>query len=217
MSILTLNCCAWTVLNIALLIGWTCYRLERYQTDWFIEQQFSLNGQEIFQSSSGPVPLPIIYLDGSLVGAFYLVDPDIAQSLLPETMEPLTIPWPINKAISGIFMFEFRNTSIGEYGEMGLTIQARKAGSNASLMRYACDMMANMYHLDLLLSFCEQISTGLYVVTLPVTTESAQSAGREIWGFNKYLNGIQSDFEDPSVMKFKLESEFECELDSKGG
>merc|ERR1712070_1161992 len=121
-------------------------------------------------------------------------------------MEPLTLPWPINKAISAIFMFEYRNTSIGSYGEMGLTIQARRAGSGAGLLGYTCDMLANVYHLPSLLSLCgEHTDSGLYVVTLPVTTEAAKAAGREIWGYNKYVQGTSSDFSSSKEkMTFKL-------------
>lgn len=140
----------WFVLLFALTIGLSFYLIERSVDTWFEDQAFPWSGTEIVKTSEGDVPLPIIYVDASLVGAFYLVDKGVAQSLLPKSMEPLTLPWPIDKAIAGIFMFEYRNTSVGPYGEMGLTIQARKAGSGAGLLGYACDMLANVYHSDAL-------------------------------------------------------------------
>ena len=209
------TCCVRTTLFVAFLLGTCFYILERRQDVWFsnLTSLPNLTTDETFQSSAGAVNLPILYYNGSLVGAFYLVDPIVAQSLLPKSMEPLTLPI-IGKAIAGIFMFEYRNTSIGEYSEMGLTIQAKKKGSNdSSLFGYVCDMISNIYHLHI----CEQKGTGLYVSTLPVTTASAKAAGLEIWGYNKYVAGIKSRWQNDGIMKFQLTSEFTYALDSLGG
>ena len=49
------------------------------------------------QTSAGPVDLPILYFDGGLVGAFYLVDPELAQAQLAvdETVILLHLPLPL--------------------------------------------------------------------------------------------------------------------------
>merc|ERR1719460_2922262 len=73
-------------------------------------------------TSAGDVALPILYHDGTLAAAFYALAPSVAQALLPDELEPLLIPGI--GAVGGIFMFEYRNTSIGEYLELGLAIQA---------------------------------------------------------------------------------------------
>ena len=204
---------------VAFVLGSSFYMAERMHDVWFLDQAFPFHGQDMFNTKVGDtVRLPIIYLDGSLVGAFYLVDPKVAQSLLPKSMEPLTLPWPISKAIAGVFMFEYRNTSLGSYDEAGLTIQAKKLGSSVGLVHFMCDMIANMYHVDMLLSLCgESNDTGLYVSTLPVTTSEAKDAGKEIWGYNKYVSTMKTNFEESTFMTFKVGSEFTFELDSNGG
>jgi hypothetical protein len=216
------TCCR-LVLFIVFLFVSIFYALERRQDVWFDDQFYSVHGDtntEMYETNEGThVPLPIIYLDGSLAGAFYLVDPIVASKMLPKSMEPLLLPWPISKAIAGIFMFEYRNTSIGSYGETRLTIQAKEKNSHASLLHYACDMLSNVYHLPSLISLCggEQITTGLYAVTSPVTTSSAKAAGKEIWGYNKYVANMKSNFLNADVMTFDVNSEFTYELDSLGG
>ena len=215
MTCYSATCCTRSILFLAFFLGSTFYVLEKRSAIWFDDQKFA--PLDTYETTEGPCPLPIIYLDGSLVGAFYLVDPSIVQSFLPKSMEPLTLPWPINKAIAGLFMFDYRNTSIGSYSEMGLTFQAKQKGSDASVFFYLCDMVANIYHLDFLLSICEQKTTGLYVSTLPVTTVAAKAAGREIWGYNKYVTEMSSTFQNNGLMTFDMQSEFTYELDSNGG
>jgi hypothetical protein len=164
-----------------------------------------------FQTTEGQGKLPIIYFDGSLVGVFYLVDPAAAQEMLPNDLEPMVLPF-VNKAISGIFMFSYRNTTIGPYGEMGLTIQTRRKGSGATLIGYLCDMVAHIYKLTGMLRFYSSSDTGLYVVTLPVEVEGAKAAGRQIWGYNKYISEFSSDFTKPESMSFTLGKEFSFEM-----
>ena len=54
---------------------------------------------------------------------------------------------------------------------------------------------------------------GLYVVTLPVTTQVSVAGGREIWGFPKYMAEMQSDFSDPKKASFVLGDEFSATLE----
>jgi len=171
---------------------------------------------EQVQTSKGAVDLPIRYYNGSLIGAFWLVEPSKAAALLPASLEPLVVPGLGTPA--GLFLFEYRNTTIGSYGELGLTVQAVRAGVGAgtslsSLFCYLLDMVANVLHFNEALSlFGEHETSGLYVVTLPVTTEGAMAAGREIWGYNKYLAKTTSDFTDPSAASFALAGELELKL-----
>ena len=48
---------------------------------------------ETFTTSAGPVvELPVRYSDGSLMGAFWLVEETKAAALLPDNLEPLPLP-----------------------------------------------------------------------------------------------------------------------------
>jgi len=54
--------------------------------------------------------------------------------------------------------------SVGEYGEVGLTIHCKRKGTSPSLMKYLWDMRSGD-------------NQALWVVNLPVTTEVARQAG----------------------------------------
>lgn len=166
---------------------------------------------ERVKTSKGHVELPIRYHDGSLIGAFWLVSPEKAAGLLPDSLEPLVLPGL--GAVAGLFLFEYRNTSIGKYGELGLTIQAVRKHSGAGVLGYLWDMIANVLHFHEMLSLFEQDDSGLYVVTLPVTTAGAKAAGREIWGYNKYLASTKSDFTDAKRASFELGGELALTLE----
>ena len=107
----------------------------------------------------------------------------------------------------------YRNTSIGAYGELGLAVQAVRKGSGAGVLGYLWDMVGNVLHFHEMLSLFSQEDSGLYVVTLPVTTEGAKAAGREIWGYNKYIAETVSDFTDPKKASFELRGELEFALE----
>ena len=62
-----------------------------------------------------------------------------------------------------LYCIEYRKTDIGSYNEVGLTVLAMAPGD---------PIAAN------------------YVVNLPVTTAVANRAGREIWGYNKFVAAI---------------------------
>ena len=164
------------------------------------------------RTSAGHVDLPIRYHDGSLIGAFWLVDPAKAAALMPASLEPLVLPGGLG-AVAGLFAFEYRNTSIGAYGELGLAVQAVRKGSGASVWGYAWDMLANVLHCREMLAIFEQRDSGLYVVTLPVTTAGAMAAGREVWGYNRYLAATASNFSDVRRASFALDGELRLTLE----
>jgi hypothetical protein len=118
--------------------------------------------QERILSDGSRCPLPIRYFDAQLLIATYLVEYGRAAALLKAT--GLTaVPQPGDKAIAAFGCFEYRRTDIGPYNEIGLTILA----------------MAPKYPMP-----------ALYVVHLPVNTALTNRAGREIWGYNKFVATI---------------------------
>ncbi|MEZ4266887.1 MAG: acetoacetate decarboxylase family protein [Myxococcota bacterium] len=130
-------------------------------------------------TSAGPCALPILYRDASLIGAFFRVDPALAGACLPAgDLEPLVA---LGKATVFLCAFEYRDTTVGVYNELGLAVLAKRAGSRPSLMRLALDLRA-------------QPEQALWVASLPVTTPEACAAGKEIWGYPKYVTEITTDF-----------------------
>src|SRR5262245_12443168 len=90
--------------------------------------------------SSRAAELPIVYRDGSWCGLFYLVD--MARAV--DACSGLDVePWPIfGRALAAIYAWEYRDSSIGAYNEVGIGIQTRRRGRRPSLTRLALDMRA---------------------------------------------------------------------------
>jgi Acetoacetate decarboxylase (ADC) len=106
--------------------------------------------------------LPIRYFDVQCLVATFLAQPDKASDLLVGTgLQPVL--QEDGRAVVDLYCIEYRKTDIGPYNEVGLTIRALAPGDPIAAS---------------------------YVVHLPVTTAFACRAGREIWGYNKFVAAI---------------------------
>jgi hypothetical protein len=106
--------------------------------------------------------LPIRYFDVQCLVATFLAAPDRASELLEGAgLQPVL--QEDGRAVVDLYCIEYRKTDIGPYNEVGLTVRAKAPGDR---------IVAN------------------YVVNLPVTTAMADRAGREIWGYNKFVAAI---------------------------
>ena len=106
--------------------------------------------------------LPIRYFNNQGLMAIFLTDFHRADALLGGTGLQ-AIGQEDGKAVVVLGCFEYRITDIGPYNEVALVIMATAPGDPVPAH---------------------------YVVNLPVTTELAHRAGREIWGFNKFVTAI---------------------------
>lgn len=106
--------------------------------------------------------LPIRYFDVQCLVATFLTDAAPAAELLNGTGLQ-AVAQEGGKAVVLLYCIEYRVTDIGPYNEVGLTVLTRAAGEPAP---------------------------AIYVANLPVTTAIANRAGREIWGYNKFLAAI---------------------------
>jgi hypothetical protein len=131
------------------------------------------------RAGDGSCELPILYRDASQLGVFIPIELERASAhLAGRSIEP----WPVlGRAVAMVFAWEYRDSTVGSYGELGLGILARRIGSHPSLARFAVDTGA-------------QDDQGTWVVTLPVTSEAAYDAGVEIWGYPKYVSPIRTRF-----------------------
>src|SRR5262245_744097 len=137
-----------------------------------MDEFFARVRQKPFTTSGGTCDLPILYRDASQLGLFFRIDLERARALLRDTTVE---PWPIlGAAMGAIYAWEYRDSTVGTYNEVGLGIQARRRGTRPSLARLGLDVRA-------------QDDQGIWVVSLPVTTEAARAAGVEIWGYPKYV------------------------------
>jgi Acetoacetate decarboxylase (ADC) len=107
--------------------------------------------------------LPIRYFDVLCLVATFLVSPSRAEGLLPDAGLQLVLQED-GQALVDLYCIEYRKTDIGPYNEVGLTVRATAPGD---------PIAAN------------------YVMNLPVTTAVANRAGREIWGYNKFVAAIE--------------------------
>jgi hypothetical protein len=109
------------------------------------------------------VSLPIRYIDNRCLTAIFLTDLERAAKVLEGTGLQ-AVPQEDGKAMVLYMTWEYRNTDIGPYNEVGLTILSVAPHDPVP---------------------------AIYVADLPVTTEVANRAGREIWGYNKFVTDIE--------------------------
>lgn len=120
--------------------------------------------------------LPIVYTDTSAFFAAFPCPARAAERLLPHPdLKPVRL-WP-GAACLVVAIFDYRETTIGPYGEVGVGIMCRFRRSVAMPLVPVLREAA----LD---------DVGYWIVTLPVTTDAADAAGRRIWGYPKYVARI---------------------------
>lgn len=131
-----------------------------------------------FETRAGTVHLPILYYDTSNVLAFFHAPADAAAVLLDGTgLKPAFKL--LGRTVVGLSFYEYRHTSVGAYNEVGLAIPAVDAAQRrgpAMLIEPLRPLASRRL--------------GFFVVDLPVTTAIADAAGRELWGYPKFVTGI---------------------------
>lgn len=131
-------------------------------------------------TSAGEVELPILYYDDSNVFALFTADPDgVAAKLAGTGLIPaLRIG---RRPVVAIGLYEYRQTSIGSYNEVGVGILVYPERYKRS--RSVTGWTQLLRHPD-------RRDQGAYIIDLPVTTEAARAAGSEIWGYPKFVTPI---------------------------
>lgn len=139
--------------------------------------------QTEYPTSAGPVGLPIIYRDATAVYAFFAASRRAAADRIADRgLKPALVLG--GRAVIGVACYEYRDTTIGAYNEVGVAVPAVPQdgqGVPASLA-------------DLLRAPARR-QLGMVVLELPVTTTLAWAAGRELWGYPKFVTPI--DFAMP--------------------
>lgn len=128
------------------------------------------------KTSAGDVEMPILYYSNSQWMFLFWADLHAARQLVSKELDVVSLN---GKALCGVAFYEYRDTSIADYNEVGVAIGCVPKGTKTSFLSYA----TLLRHLD-------NRSVGFNVVDLPVTTEAACAAGREIWSFPKFVTDI---------------------------
>jgi hypothetical protein len=154
-------------------------------------QSLDLKLQRRVLSDGTECPLPIRYFDVQCLVATFLTDLERAAGLLKSTGLQ-AVSQEDGKAVVLLYCIEYRITDIGPYNEVGLTVLAAAPGD---------PIPAN------------------YVVNLPVTTAVASRAGREIWGYNKFVAAIdvKSDGKNFSTILRDTDAEMIGSLEGRRG
>ncbi len=130
------------------------------------------------RTSLGAVRLPILYADATAVLAFFWVDPARARRALAGTdLEPLRFPG--GRALAGLAFYDYRETAIGPYREVGSALAVVPAGAPSE----------GLAPLDLLRPGRRR-RAGYRILDLPVSTPIADAAGRELWGYPKFVTEL---------------------------
>ncbi len=152
-----------------------------------MNQQFFPPQSSQFPSSQGRVDLPILYYDTTAAYAFFDAATDACRTILTGTgLKPLELPG--GRSLVGIAVYEYRATTVGVYNEVGLALVCLPESQRMPLLSLV----------DLFLPG-RMRKLGFYVADLPVTTAAANAAGREIWGYPKFVTQIPIAFEDDSM------------------
>ena len=133
----------------------------------------SVGARKTRQTAAGPVELPILYYDTSVVNLAVRVPlAPVADLLRDYRVEAVAVR---DKATLMLTVFEYRDTTVGVYNELSVGILARPASDS----RLA--------------------SVGIWVQLLPVTTELARACGREVWGYPKWVTPITWEQDGRSI------------------
>lgn len=128
-------------------------------------------------TSEGPISLPILYFD--VVNVVAMFDAPLAGASLLLEGTGLTPAVVGGRAAVALSFYEYLDTSVGVYNEVGIAILATRRGEAMPRLGWADMMVPPPYR-----------TLGAYVVDLPVTTAVANAAGREIWGYPKFVTDI---------------------------
>ena len=114
-------------------------------------------------STHGKIDLPALYYDVYNVISFYLVDKKAVEEKLEDTPFKLAIKFG-NKALVAISYYQYNETSVGSYNEVGLAIPVMLKGEKRPFF----GSLLNIY------SKMRKRKVGFYILNLPVAHSKNQ-------------------------------------------
>ncbi len=131
------------------------------------------------ETSEGPAEFPILYYDTSVVVALFMVDREAADAEVRAQGLRLAMTRG-SSSVAFIAGYDYRVTSIGPYYEVGLAIPVVPADARAGGRWQQTLRDVDSQGRDL----------GYHVLHLPVSTATADAAGREVWGLPKFVTSM---------------------------
>jgi len=129
-------------------------------------------------TSEGNVGLPILYKKTAALTALFKVPLTAMNGLLQGT-GLTSAPAGNDSALAAVVFFRYDETSIGPYNEAALATIVTREGHAAPPIPLV----------DISLPVALRRSA-VHILDLPVTTAIANAAGREIWGYPKFVTEI---------------------------
>lgn len=164
---------------------------QAYKNDPFF--QFPLTSKT---TAMGEVQLPMFFLDASNLIAAFRADAKGVDKLLEGTGLSSALSLT-GKPLVFISLYEYRDSTVGPYNEVGIALPVIPEGAKRPKSEFR----------DLLRATDESV-IGWHIVNLPVNTKEADAAGKEIWGYPKFVAEIP----------FRLNSrDFLCEVNEPNG
>lgn len=141
--------------------------------------------------SSGGVQweLPALYFRDDSFQAMFTADLRKLRATLPsDRMHPIGVGR--GRGLLGIGCFDYLETSAGPYGEIGIVVPVVHGQRPLPFVPALLDSAWPGY--------------GLVVLHLPVTTRLARDAGRDVWGYTKFLADMEFQ-NTPELQECRLE------------
>ena len=151
-------------------------------------------------TSEGIIDVPILYYDVTNVVVLFEASRQGVDELLEGTGLRAGIA-DEDSAMVGLSFFEYRDTSVGSYNEVGTAIFAVRRDESPPKLGIA-EMLRSPRRRRL----------GAYVVDLPVTTELARVGGSEIWGYPKFVTDIPFEHHKRTVHSCVMDPEEDAEI-----
>ncbi len=130
-------------------------------------------------TSEGSVDMPILYYDNSVLMAMFRIDYDRAEALVADQgLE--AVRFFGGKALAVAAFYQYRETSIAAYNEVGIAIAVVPKGTAVP-----------SFPMFSLLDSLDKAPVGFCVIDLPVTTSAACTAGKDLWGYPKFVTPIR--------------------------
>jgi hypothetical protein len=124
--------------------------------------------------------LPIFYYDGTAQTAVFPARLSALRNLMPD---PRFSPARLAPGLGavGVSCFEYRDTDIGAYNELAISVILKEPGSGSNLPGRA------------LLAGLRRNQLHAWVHHLPVTTEIARAGGVDFYNYPKFIASIEFD------------------------
>ncbi len=132
----------------------------------------------VHATSEGPVQLPILYRRVRNVQVLFAAPEPRVREHVAGTGLTL-VPVGFGRALVALSFYEYLETTVGVYNEVGTAVFVVPKGEKSTALSL----------FDMLRPLAAR-RVGMYVLDLPVTTAAANAAGRDIWGYPKFITPI---------------------------